>query len=42
MIRKVTRADALIIVGAGMEADWPPPLLENVCNAKVPPGARIA
>ena len=39
MIRKVARADALLIVGAGMEAGWLTPLLENARNAKVQPGA---
>ena len=39
MIRKVARADALFIVGAGMEAGWLPPLLENARNAKVQPAA---
>lgn len=39
MIRKVARADALLIVGAGMETGWLPPLLENARNAKVQPAA---
>lgn len=39
MIRKAARADALFIVGAGMEAGWLPPLLENARNAKVQPAA---
>lgn len=40
MIRKVARADALLVVGAGMEAGWLPPLLANARNAKVQPEAQ--
>ena len=39
MIRRLSRADALLIIGAGLEAGWLPPLLENARNAKVLPGA---
>lgn len=39
MIRRVSRADALFVVGAGLELGWLPPLLENARNAKVLPGA---
>lgn len=38
MIRRLSRADALFIIGAGLEAGWLPPLLENARNAKVLPG----
>lgn len=39
MIRRVSRADALFVVGAGLEIGWLPPLLENARNSKVLPGA---
>lgn len=39
MIRKVSRADALFVVGAGLEVGWLPPLLQNGRNGRVLPGA---
>lgn len=39
MIRRLSRADALFIVGAGLELGWLPPLLENARNSKVLSGA---
>jgi len=38
MIRKVFRADLLLLVGADMEIGWLPPLLQSARNAKVLPG----
>ncbi|MBL1274828.1 MAG: zinc ABC transporter substrate-binding protein [Ectothiorhodospiraceae bacterium] len=37
MIRKVFRADLLLVVGAGMEIGWLPPLLQSARNARVQP-----
>lgn len=38
MIRKVFRADLLLIIGADMEIGWLPPLLQSARNARVQPG----
>ncbi len=38
MIRKVFRADLLLLVGADMEIGWLPPLLQSARNAQVQPG----
>jgi len=38
MIRKVFRADLLLVVGADMEIGWLPPLLQSARNARVQPG----
>ena len=38
MIRKVFRADLLLILGADMEIGWLPPLLQSARNARVQPG----
>ena len=38
MIRKVYRADLLILVGADMEIGWLPPLLQSARNGRVQPG----
>lgn len=38
MIRKVFRADLLLIIGADMEIGWLPPLLQSARNAAVQPG----
>lgn len=39
MIRKVFRADLLLVIGADMEIGWLPPLLQSARNARVQPGA---
>ena len=38
MIRKVFRADLLLVIGADMEIGWLPPLLQSARNAQVQPG----
>ncbi len=38
MIRRVFRADLLILIGADMEIGWLPPLLQSARNRKVLPG----
>lgn len=38
MIRKVFRADLLLIIGADMEIGWLPPLLQAARNTRVQPG----
>ncbi|HJN52258.1 MAG TPA: metal ABC transporter substrate-binding protein [Pseudomonadales bacterium] len=38
MIRKVFRADLLLVIGADMEIGWLPPLLQSARNTKVQPG----
>ncbi len=38
MIRKVYRADLLLVIGADMEIGWLPPLLQSARNARVQPG----
>jgi zinc/manganese transport system substrate-binding protein len=38
MIRKVFRADLLLVIGADMEIGWLPPLLQSARNARVQPG----
>ena len=38
MIRKVFRADLLLVIGADMEIGWLPPLLQSARNARVRPG----
>ncbi|MCH8863496.1 MAG: zinc ABC transporter substrate-binding protein [Proteobacteria bacterium] len=38
MIRRVFRADLLILIGADMEIGWLPPLLQSARNSKVLPG----
>lgn len=38
MIRKVYRANLLLVVGADMEIGWLPPLLQSARNAQVQPG----
>lgn len=38
MIRKVFRADLLLLIGADMEIGWLPPLLQSARNARVQPG----
>lgn len=38
MIRKVFRADLLLIIGADMEIGWLPPLLQSARNVRVRPG----
>lgn len=38
MIRKVYRADLLLVIGADMEIGWLPPLLQSARNAKVQTG----
>ena len=38
MIRKVVRADLLLVIGADMEIGWLPPLLQSARNARVQPG----
>ena len=38
MIRKVFRADLLLIIGADMEIGWLPPLLQAARNSRVQPG----
>ena len=38
MIRRVFRADLLILIGADMEIGWLPPLLQSARNGKVLPG----
>lgn len=39
MIRRVFRADLLLVVGADMEVGWLPPLLQSSRNARVRPGS---
>lgn len=38
MIRKVFRADLLLVIGSDMEIGWLPPLLQSARNARVLPG----
>jgi zinc/manganese transport system substrate-binding protein len=38
MIRKVYRADLLLVIGADMEIGWLPPLLQSARNGRVLPG----
>jgi len=38
MIRKVFRADMLLVLGAELEIGWLPPLLQSARNARVQPG----
>lgn len=38
MIRKVFRADLLLVIGADMEIGWLPPLLQSARNGRVQPG----
>ncbi len=38
MIRKVFRADLLLVIGADMETGWLPPLLQSARNNRVQPG----
>lgn len=38
MIRKVFRADLLLVIGADMEVGWLSPLLQSARNARVQPG----
>ncbi len=38
MIRKVFRADLLLVIGADLEIGWLPPLLQSARNAQVLPG----
>lgn len=38
MIRRVFRADLLVLIGADMEIGWLPPLLQSARNGKVLPG----
>ena len=38
MIRKVYRADLLLLIGADMEIGWLPPLLQSGRNSRVQPG----
>lgn len=38
MIRKVFRADLLLVIGADMEVGWLPPLLQSARNSRVQPG----
>ena len=38
MIRRVFRADLLLVIGADMEIGWLPPLLQSARNARVRPG----
>ncbi len=38
MIRKVFRADLLLVIGADMEIGWLPPLLQSARNGQVQPG----
>lgn len=38
MIRKVFRADLLLVIGADMEIGWLPPLLQSARNTRVQPG----
>jgi len=38
MIRKVYRADLLLVIGADMEIGWLPPLLQSARNGRVQPG----
>ncbi len=39
MIRTVSRADLLLVIGADMEIGWLPPLLQRARNGKIQPGA---
>ena len=39
MIRRVFRADLLLLIGAEMEIGWLPPLLQSARNGKVLPGS---
>ncbi|WJW74681.1 metal ABC transporter substrate-binding protein [Thiohalobacter sp. IOR34] len=38
MIRKVFRADLLLVIGSDMEIGWLPPLLQSARNSRVQPG----
>ena len=38
MIRRVFRADLLLLIGADMEIGWLPPLLQSARNSRVQPG----
>ncbi len=38
MIRRVYRADLLLVIGADMEIGWLPPLLQSARNSRVQPG----
>jgi len=38
MIRRVFRADLLLVIGADMEVGWLPPLLQSARNSRVLPG----
>ncbi len=38
MIRRVYRADLLLVIGADMEIGWLPPLLQSARNGRVQPG----
>jgi zinc/manganese transport system substrate-binding protein len=38
MIRKVYKADLLLLIGADMEIGWLPPLLQSARNSRVQPG----
>lgn len=38
MIRRVFRADLLLVIGADMEIGWLPPLLQSARNSRVQPG----
>lgn len=38
MIRRVYRADLLLVIGADMEIGWLPPLLQSARNSRVHPG----
>lgn len=39
MIRKVSKADLLLVIGADMEIGWLPPLLQSARNSKIQPGS---
>jgi len=39
MIRRVYRADLLLVIGADMEIGWLPPLLQSARNSRVQPGS---
>lgn len=38
MIRRVYRADLLLVIGADMEIGWLPPLLQSARNSRIQPG----
>lgn len=40
LIPRLSRADLLIINGAGLESGWLPPLLKRANNARINPGSR--